>query len=92
MYDIRTGKERPVVPAYIERRRKCLDRIEEIDNPCDCKLCKDKRILAKKLLTISKWLCVDYNSRTGNQLCNGDWFEVVVMTADNLKEVIYPKV
>lgn len=91
VFDIKTGKEKPPVVGYIARKRLCMDRSAETGQPCDCPTCRDKKILAKQVLLMSKRLCVDYCQQTGNTLYSGDWFEIVVTAANNLKEYVYPK-
>lgn len=91
--DIKSKKEVKPEPkfSYLDRTKLCMERAKfTIDNKCDCMYCLHKEALAAKLATISQWLVTDYCQKTGLELYWADWFDVTVMGANKVKEIVYP--
>lgn len=91
--DIKSKKEvkKTKKESYVDRTRLCMEVAKfKIDGKCDCVYCTNKEILASKLATISQWLVTDYCQKTGLELYWADWFDVTVMSANKVKDIVYP--
>lgn len=91
--DIKSKKEVKLAPkiSYLDRAKLCQEKAKvTIDNKCDCVFCVNKELLSSKLATISQWLVTDYCEKTGLELYWADWFDVSVMSANKVKDIVYP--
>jgi hypothetical protein len=91
--DIKSKKEvkAKIKSSYIDRVQLCMEIAKlTVDNKCNCVYCVNKEILASKLSTISQWLVTDYCQKTGLELYWADWFDVTVMSANKVKDIVYP--
>lgn len=91
IFDIFTKKEKTQETLYRERADRCIQRVFETNKPCDCKLCRDKRILADKVVNFSNQLCCEYVKATNNQLAMGDFLEIMIMAQYKVQELTFPK-
>lgn len=76
---------------YRERSAKCVEKVLATNKPCDCTLCRDKRLLADRLVTISNYLLSDYVEKSGNKMVFGDWLEVLIIANYKVQDIVFPK-
>ena len=87
--DIFTGEtiEEPRSVHATQRILQCIERAEEIGY-CDCSVCKDKRILANRMVKLVRYLCQDYTERTGKELYVVDAMDILATVMEKLKRDI----
>jgi len=92
VFDFFTKKQIDVVENevdYITRIQNCLNKIVETNKPCNCKYCNAKSLLANKLMTISEWLILDHQQKTGLRFAKGDWADIITETQYYVDSKIY---
>lgn len=79
--------ENPRSTNPIERYKQCLKEAEK-NGTCECDLCRDKKLMAKRLYKIVRYLAKDFTEKTGKELYVTDMLEIVLTVVLKLKNQI----
>ena len=80
-------KTKTSAQIFRERNTQCLKNTEA-NGFCACEVCEAKVALAQRLYDLSAYLVIDYTEKSGIELFNTDWIEIVAFVVETIREEI----